>query len=108
MWLAFTHRVPSALYFFLLITLYAPFVLTQSSIPLNGRVTDSNNAGVSDAALTLIARDNRLRTTVMTSDDDSYRFERVATNDYLLEARAADFAKTIKTISIKPNDERLD
>src|SRR5215475_4959379 len=108
MWLAYTRRGPSALYFFLLFTFYAPFVSAQSSIPLSGRVTDSNNAGVSGAALTLIARDNRLRTTVMTSGDGSYRFERVATGDYLLEARAAGFAKTVKAVSIKPDGERLD
>src|SRR5262245_51162693 len=108
MTLALTRRLPSALCFFLLITLYAPFVPAQSSTQLNGGCTDPNNAGVSGAALTLIARDNRRRTTVMTAGDGSYRFERVATGDYLLEARAAGFAKTVKAVTIKPDGERLD
>src|SRR5262249_59221666 len=106
--LAFMRRVPSALYFSLLLTLYAPFVPAQSSTQLSGRVTDPNNAGISGAAVTLIARDNRLRTTAMTAGDGSYRFERVAAGDYLLEASAAGFAKTVKAVSIKPDGERLD
>jgi len=106
--LAFTRRVPSALCFLLLFTFYAPLVPAQSSNQLNGRVTDPNNAGVSGAVLTLIARDNRLRTTVITAGDGSYRFERIATGEYLLEARAAGFAKTVKAVSIKPDGERLD
>lgn len=102
------RRSPSALYFILLFTLYAPFVPAQSPMQLSGRVTDPNNASVSGAVLTLIARDNRLRTTVMTASDGSYRFEHVAAGDYLLEARAAGFAKTVRAVSIKPNGERLD
>ncbi|MGH9766497.1 MAG: TonB-dependent receptor, partial [Blastocatellia bacterium] len=106
MTLAFARRVLPALYFFLLFTLCAPFIPAQSPPQLSGRVTDPNNAGVSGAAVTLIARDNRLRTTAVTSGDGSYRFERVAAGDYLLEARAAGFAQTVKAVSVKPNGER--
>src|SRR5262249_59725443 len=97
--LAFMRRVPSALYFSLLFTLYAPFVPAQSPIQLSGRVTDPNNAGVSGAAVTLIARDNRLRTTAVTTSDGSYRFERVAAGDYLLEARAGGLPQTVQALS---------
>ncbi|MGH9934762.1 MAG: TonB-dependent receptor, partial [Blastocatellia bacterium] len=108
MTLAYVRRVPLALSFFLLFTLCAPFVPAQSSTQLSGRVTDPNNAGVSGAAVTLIARDNRLRTTAVTTGDGSYRFERIAAGDYLLEARATGFAKTVKAVSVKSGGERLD
>lgn len=106
--LTFARRIPSALHFFLLFVLHAPFVPAQSSIQISGRVTDPNNAGVYGAAVTLIARDNRLRTTAMTAGDGSYRFERVAAGDYLLEVRATGFAKTVRAISVKPDGERFD
>src|SRR5262245_48787010 len=106
--LALARRLPSALHFVLLFTLIAPLVPAQSSIQLSGRVTDPNNAGVSGAAVTLIARDNHFRTTVMTNGDGSYRFERVAAGDYLIEAHATGFAKTVKAVSVKPDGEKLD
>ena len=105
---AYARRVPPALSFFLLFTLCAPFVPAQSSTQLSGRVTDPNNAGVSGAAVTLIARDNRLRTTAVTAGDGSYRFERIGAGEYLLEARAPGFAKTVKAVSVKSGGESLD
>ncbi len=108
MTLAYARRVTSALCLFSLFTLTTSLVPAQSSILISGRVTDPNNAGVSGATVILIARDNRLRTTAVTAGDGSYRFERIAAGDYLLEARAAGFAKTVKAVALKTGNEKLD
>jgi iron complex outermembrane receptor protein len=108
MTLASVRRVASALCLFSLFTFTAPFVSAQASIQFSGRVTDPNNAGVSGAMVTLVARDNRFRTTVVTGSDGTYRFERVAPGDYLLEVRATGFAKTVKAISSKDSNEKFD
>ncbi|MGH9831873.1 MAG: TonB-dependent receptor [Blastocatellia bacterium] len=108
MTLASLRRVASAIYLFSLFTLAAPLVLAQASIQFSGRVTDANNEGVSGATVTLVARDNRFRTTVVTGSDGSYRFERIAPGDYLLEVRATGFAKTVRAISSKDSNEKFD
>lgn len=91
-----------------LFTLNAPLVPAQSSIQISGRVTDPAKAGVAGAMLILIARDNRLRTTAVTASDGSYRFERLAQGDYLLEVRAPGFAKMVKAVALKTGNEKLD
>jgi iron complex outermembrane receptor protein len=106
--LASVRRVASAICLFSLFTLAAPFIQAQTSIQFSGRVTDANNAGVSGATVTLVARDNRFRTTVVAGSDGTYRFERVAPGDYLLEVRATGFANTVKAISGKDGNEKID
>lgn len=86
----------------------ALFVPAQSSTQLNGRLTDANKAAIAGATVTLIARDNRFRTTAVTGSDGAYRFERIAAGDYLLEARAASFAQTVRAVSVKATPETLD
>jgi iron complex outermembrane receptor protein len=108
MTLAFVRRLGSALCLLTLFTFIAPRVPAQSSAQLSGRVTDANGAGVSGAAVTLIARDNRLRTTAVTAREGAYRFERLAAGDYLLEVRAAGFAKTARAVSITAANGTLD
>jgi vitamin B12 transporter len=108
MTLASARRSTSALYFSLIIVLTAPLVPAQSSLQLDGRVTDSNKAGVASATVTLIARDNRSRATVTTAGDGSFRFDRVAAGDYLIEVRAQGFAGAVKPVSVKSVNERLD
>ncbi|HEV2669080.1 MAG TPA: carboxypeptidase-like regulatory domain-containing protein, partial [Blastocatellia bacterium] len=102
------RRFTPALYLYLVCALTAPFVPAQSSLQLDGRVTDQDKAGVSGAAVTLIARDNRSRATVTTAGDGNFRFDRVAAGDYLVEVRAPGFAKTVRPVSIKSVNERLE
>ncbi len=102
------RRFTSALYLSLVFAITAPLVPAQSSLQLDGRVTDPDKSGVAGATVTLIARDNRSRATVTTAGDGSFRFERVAAGDYLIEVRASGFAKSVKAVSIKSVNERLD
>src|SRR2546422_5519918 len=106
---SFARRFTPALYLFLVFVLTTPFVPAQSSLQLalhlDGRVTDTNKAGVSGATVTLIARDNRSRATVTTAGDGNFHFDRVAAGDYLIEVRAPGFAKTVKAVSIKSVNE---
>jgi iron complex outermembrane receptor protein len=108
MTLASARRYASALYLSLVFALTAPFVPAQSSLKLDGRVTDPDKAGVAGATVTLVARDNRSRATVTTTGDGSFRFDRVAAGDYLIEVRASGFAGTVKAVSVKSVNERLD
>src|SRR5262245_40837398 len=107
MTLAYVRRFMSARALSLVFALTAPLVPAQSSLQLDGRVTDPDKAGVSGAAVTLIARDNRSRATVTTAGDGNFRFDRVAAGDYLIEVRASGFAKSVKAVSIKSVNERL-
>ncbi|HEX2490131.1 MAG TPA: TonB-dependent receptor plug domain-containing protein, partial [Blastocatellia bacterium] len=108
MTLASARRLTSALYLSLVFAFTAPLVPAQSSLQLDGRVTDPDKAGVTGAAVTLIARDNGSRATVTAAGDGIFRFDRVATGDYLIEVRAPGFAKTVKAVSIKSVNERID
>src|SRR5262245_65520578 len=96
MTLSCMRRFTSALYLSLVFAITAPLATAQSSLQLDGRVTDPDKSGVAGAAVTLIARDNRSRATVTTAGDGSFRFDRVAAGDYLIEVRAPGFAKTVK------------
>jgi iron complex outermembrane receptor protein len=106
------RRFISALYISLIFILTAPLVSAQSSLQLapqlNGRVTDPDKAGIAGAVVTLIARDNQSRSAVTTKDGGDFRFERIAAGDYLIEVRASGFARTVKAVSIKQVNERLD
>src|SRR5262245_24349200 len=102
------RRFVSALFLILICVLVAPFVQAQSSLQLDGRFTDPNKASVAGAVVTLIARYNQTGATVTTMDGGAFRFERVAAGDYLIEVRAAGFARTVKAVSIKKAGERLD
>ncbi|HMB28576.1 MAG TPA: TonB-dependent receptor plug domain-containing protein, partial [Blastocatellia bacterium] len=108
MTLSCMRRFTPALYLSLVFAITAPLVPAQSSLQLDGRVTDPDKSGVAGAAVTLIARDNRSRATVTTAGDGSFRFDRVASDEYLIEVRAPGFAKTVKTVAIKSVNERLE
>src|SRR5215468_7588268 len=108
MTLSFMRRFTSALYLSLVFAITAPLVPAQSPLQLDGRVTDPDKSGVAGAAVTLIARDNRSRATVTTAGDGSFRFDRIAAGDYLIEVRAPGFAKTVKAVSVKSVNERLE
>jgi iron complex outermembrane receptor protein len=102
---AFVRRIFAALA--LLVSL-APQLQAQSSLQISGHVTDANNATVAGATVLLISRDNRLRTTTVTDGAGNYRFERIAPGDYLIEVRAAGFAKIAKAFAAKAANEKLD
>src|SRR5262245_6950510 len=104
MTLSCMRRLMSALYLSLVFAITTPLVPAQSSLQLDGRVTDPDKSGVAGAAVTLIARDNRWRATVTTTGDGNFRFDRVAAGDYLIEVRASGFAKSVKAVSIKSNE----
>lgn len=106
--LAFVPHVRLALTLIFLSTLSAPVIPAQSAMQISGRVSDANNAGVASARVTLIARDNNFRTTVVTGSDGHYRFERIAPSDYLLEVSHPGFAKTVRAVTGKTAPESLD
>jgi vitamin B12 transporter len=106
MTLSSARRYITALYLSLIFILIAPLVPAQSPLQLDGRVMDPDKAGVARAVVTLIARDNRSRATVTTKDGGDFRFDRIAAGDYLIEVRAAGFARTVKAVSIKQVNER--
>ena len=112
MTLSYSRRFIPALCFSLICILGAPLVPAQSSLQpalrLNGRVTDPDKAGIAGAVVTLIARDNRSRATTTTAEGGDFRFDYVATGDYLIEVQAPGFARAVKTVSIKSVNERLD
>jgi vitamin B12 transporter len=107
-----SRRYISALCFSLICIFGAPLVPAQAplqpAIQFDGRVTDPDKAGIAGAVVTLIARDNRSRATVTTAEGGDFRFDRIAAGDYLIEVRAAGFAGTVKAVSIKSANERLD
>jgi vitamin B12 transporter len=108
MTLSSARRFTSALYFSLVFAFSAQFVPAQSSLQLDGRVTDPDKAGVAGATVTLVARDNRSRATVTTTGDGNFSFDRVAAGDYLIEVRASGFAGAVKAVTVKSVNERLD
>lgn len=101
---ACVRRFVSALFFLAVFPFSAP-LLAQTTSPkpaaqsVSGRLTDANSAGIAGATLTLIARDNRWRTTTVSGSDGAYRFDRLAAGEYLLEIRAGGFAQTVKAVT---------
>jgi iron complex outermembrane receptor protein len=65
--------------------------LCQAGTHISGLVTDPQQAPISGASVTLIARDNTSCTKVLTDSSGHFRFEHVAPGAYLVEALAKDF-----------------
>src|SRR5918911_3071958 len=81
-----------------LVLLACTFVVNaqqSSSATVAGRVTDPRGAGLPGASVTLYARDHTSEARLSTTADasGSYRFERVAPGEYVLEAEAEGFAR---------------
>src|SRR5882672_7323720 len=82
-----------------LLFLFSPFpggVFAQNSAPgarINVRVMDPQGATLSNAAVTLYTRDNRIRFSGLTDSAGTSRFEQVAPGEYLIEAEATGFAR---------------
>jgi iron complex outermembrane receptor protein len=68
-------------------------VWAQSSGSLSGRITDSQGAAVPGATITLYARATNVRATTVTDERGTYRFERLAEGDYVVEANSAGFGR---------------
>jgi vitamin B12 transporter len=64
---------------------------------LSGRVLDPSGAPVSGAAVTVYARDYLAQQTGSTNADGAFRFAGLPKGDYLVEARAAGFARSAST-----------
>ncbi|MDQ1610650.1 MAG: vitamin transporter [Pyrinomonadaceae bacterium] len=71
-------------------------VATTTTATINGRVTDTQGAGVAGAVVTLYARAPQLRRLTAVADaGGAYRFESLAAGEYLIEADARGFAPTV-------------
>ena len=64
----------------------------QAGAQINVRVLDPQGAVVSRAEVTLYRRDNRVRISTLTDSDGSCSFQRLAPDEYLIEASAPGFA----------------
>jgi vitamin B12 transporter len=76
---------------FLLIVVCAPLA-AQAPASISGRVTDPQGAGVPGAVVTVYAREGAARFAATADAQGTYRFERLAQGDYLIEAQASGFA----------------
>lgn len=81
--------------------------LAQTSTNIAGltvRVTDQHGAIVSRAAVTLYTRDNQVRIKTLTDEKGTYRFEQLASSEYLIEAEAAGFSRSAtKVLRVERN-----
>ena len=59
---------------------------------ITGHVNDPHGASLPGATVILFARDNRLRVSTSTDSTGTYRFEKLAPGEYLIEAQAESFA----------------
>src|SRR6266403_3791564 len=66
----------------------------NSSTTITGHVKDPQGANLPGANVTLYARERTFRLTTTTDSTGTYRFERLAPGEYLVEAEAEGFAST--------------
>jgi outer membrane receptor protein involved in Fe transport len=77
----------------LILLTYAPLE-AQTGASIAGRVIDPQGLGVPDAIVNLYARPGGARMRVTTNAEGSYRFDRLVSGEYLVEAHAPGFAAT--------------
>jgi iron complex outermembrane receptor protein len=65
---------------------------TSNTTTITGRVKDPQGASLPDATVTLYARERTFRLTTITDSMGTYRFEKLAPGEYLIEAEAEGFA----------------
>ena len=70
------------------------FAQTSSGTDIMGHVKDPQGASLPGATVTLYARDRAFSLTTTTDPTGTYRFERLAPGEYLMEAQAEGFAST--------------
>src|SRR6266853_56461 len=65
---------------------------TSSNVTITGHVKDPQGASLPGATVTLYARERTLRLSTVTDSSGTYRFERLAPGEYLVEASAEGLA----------------
>src|SRR5215216_5388347 len=75
-----------------LLLMLSQSVLAQSSATITGHVKDPQGANLPGATVTVYARERTFSLTTTTDSSGAYRFEKLATGEYLVEARAEGFA----------------
>jgi vitamin B12 transporter len=83
----------TAVLFAFILLIVAPLE-AQTGASIAGRVVDPQGLGVPGAIVTLYARSTGTRMSVTTNSEGSYRFDRLVSGDYLVEAQAPGFATT--------------
>ena len=78
-----------------------PRALAQTARSLTGRVTDSQRAGVSGAAVMLYARETGARAKTVTDASGGFHFERVLPGDYVVEASSNGFGRVARALRIE-------
>jgi len=94
--LHFKDKLCSILVLLFLFSAFPGGARAQNSAPgaqINVRVMDPQGATLSNAAVTLYTRDNRIRFSGLTDSAGTCRFEQLAPGEYLLEAEATGFAR---------------
>jgi iron complex outermembrane receptor protein len=79
-------------FLWLLTAVWTAPLAAQAPGSLSGRVTDPQNAAVPGAIVALYARDGAARFVALADAQGTYRFERLAAGEYLVEAQAGGFA----------------
>src|SRR5687768_13083847 len=87
-----TSRSLIAIAFGILLALTQLTVAQTGTISLNGQVKDPHGASLPGATVTLYRRERSFSLTTVTDSTGSYRFERLAPGEYLVEAEAEGLA----------------
>src|SRR6266851_335309 len=93
---------------FIVIAFGLLLVLTQSALAqsgpttITGHVKDPHGANLPGATVTLYGRERTFSLTTTTDSTGTYRFERLAPGEYLVEAEAEGFASaSAKQVTVK-------
>jgi outer membrane receptor protein involved in Fe transport len=70
----------------------------QAMVTIIGHVTDPQGANLPGATVRLYARDSRVLITTTTDTTGAYRFERIPSGAYVIEAEASGFARDAHTL----------
>lgn len=94
--LCFKHKPVTILVLLFLVNAFSYAVFAQNNAggaQINVRVTDPQGAILPNAKVTLYTRDNRIRVNSLTDSAGTSHFERLAPDEYLIEAQATGFAR---------------
>jgi len=85
-------RFPFSICFLVFIALTSAFA--QNGVSLSGQVKDTQGANISGATVTIYSRSSfATKLTTVTNAQGEYKFERLASGDYLIEVSAKGFAR---------------
>jgi vitamin B12 transporter len=94
----FKHKPLSILVLLFLAISFSDEVFAQSravGAQINVHVTDPQGAILPNAEITLYTRDNRIRINCLTDNTGTCHFEQLAPGDYLIEAEAPGFSRSV-------------